>query len=120
MLRASAEKTGRPADLRAVVDPMRDPLLPAGPQLLAFADAAVLRDADEMPVARRALLDAAGPEAVVRAAGCAGNFQMMNRLLDAIGVRVRRQGMDLAAELGLQVPRHLHPADHKAVSGATG
>lgn len=110
MLRASSDHTSRPADLRAVVDPMRDSLLPAGSALLAFTDAAVLRDREEIAVARRALLEVAGPEAVVRAAACAGNFQMMNRLLDAIGVKVRRQGMELAAELGLTVPDHLRPA----------
>ena len=111
MLRASSRHTGRPADARAVVDLTKDALVPHGAELLAFTDAAVLRDRDEMPVARQALLDVAGPEAVVRAAGCAANFQMMNRLLDALGVEVRRQGMELAAELGLAVPDHLRPAD---------
>ena len=107
MLRASGQTTDRPNDLTAIVDPMRDPLLPAGPELLAFVDAAVLRDADELPTARRALLDRAGPAAVVRAAAVAGNFEMMNRLLDAIGVPVSRRQADLASELGLRVPDHL-------------
>ncbi len=107
MLRASGEKTGRPSDLTAIVDPVRDSLLPAGGELLAFADAAVLRDGDEMPVARRKLLDAAGPAAVVRAAAVAGNFEMMNRLLDAVGVAVRGGQLRLADELGLRVPDHL-------------
>jgi hypothetical protein len=109
MLRASAARTGRPVDLRALVDPMADPLLLAGRELVAFTDAAVLRDIDEMPLARRALLDAAGPAAVVRAAAVAGNFEMMNRLLDAIGVSVRAGGMAVADELGLRVPDHLRP-----------
>jgi len=109
MLRASATSTGRQADLRALVDPMRPSLLPAGSELLAFTDAAVLRDADEMPVARQALLEVAGPAAVVRAAAVAGNFEMMNRLLDAIGVAVRGPSLALADELGLRVPDHLRP-----------
>ncbi len=109
MLRASAEDTGRDHDLQAVVDPMADSLLPAGPELTAFTDAAVLRDPQEMPGARRSLLDVAGEAAVIRAAAVAGNFQMMNRLLDAIGVRVNRGRMDLADELGLTVPAHLRP-----------
>lgn len=88
---------------------MADSLLPAGSELLAFADAAVLRDGHEMPDARTALLRTAGEAAVIRAAAVAGNFQMMNRLLDAIGVRVRRSGMALADELGLSVPEHLLP-----------
>ncbi|MDH4278332.1 MAG: hypothetical protein OEW83_09650 [Acidimicrobiia bacterium] len=105
----SAERTDRTHDLRAIVDPMADPLLPAGAELTAFTDAAVLRDAHEMPSARTALLDAAGEAAVIRAAAVAGNFQMMNRLLDAIGVRVHRGGMTIAAQLGLTVPPHLLP-----------
>lgn len=109
MLRASSDRTGRPSDLHAVVDPMRDPLVPAGPQLLAFADAAVLRDPDEMPTARQALLDAAGPEGVVRAAAVAGNFDMMNRLLDATGVVVPKRMAVVADELGLRLPDHLRP-----------
>lgn len=88
---------------------MADSLLPAGSELLAFADAAVLRDGHEMPDARTALLRTAGEAAVIRAAAVAGNFQMMNRLLDAIGVRVRRSGMAFADELGLSVPEHLLP-----------
>lgn len=109
MLRASSTRTHRPVDLRALVDPARDPLLPAGRELLAFTDAAVLRDPHEMPAARDALLRAAGEAAVIRAAACAGNFEMMNRLLDAIGVPVSTGGMALAADLGLAVPDHLHP-----------
>ena len=107
MLRASSIKTERPADLVAVVDPMRDPLLPAGSELLAFTDAAILGDHEEMPPARRALLTAAGPDAVVRAAAVAGNFQMMNRLLDAVGVAVPAGRVPLADELGLRIPDHL-------------
>lgn len=109
MLRASADKTNRPHDLTALVTATVDPLLDAGAELLAFADAAVLRDEHEIEVARNELLAAAGSEGVVRAAAVAGNFEMMNRLLDAIGVRVSRHGMALAEQLGLEVPGHLRP-----------
>ncbi len=109
MLRVSSNRTGRPVELRSIVDSVTHPILPRGPQLLAFADAAVLRDVDEMPVARAAVFASAGPAGVVRAAGCAGNFEMMNRLLDAIGVTVNAPGMTLADGLGLDVPMHLRP-----------
>lgn len=109
MLRASSNHSDRPAFIGAIVDPAADPLLAAGRELLAFTDAAVLGDTEELPIARAELLAAAGPDAVVRAAACAGNFQMMNRLLDAIGVPVSRAGAALAAELGLQLPSHLAP-----------
>lgn len=109
MLRASSRQTDRPVDLQSIVDPFTDSLLPAGRELLAFTDAAVLGDADEMPPARAALLSVAGPAATIRAAAVAGNFQMMNRLLDALGVRVGPSAMRLANELGVEVPPHLHP-----------
>ncbi len=111
MLRASGKRTQRPVDLGSIVDITTDPLLPAGRELLAFTDAAVLRDDDEMPVAREALRQLVGDAGVVRAAACAGNFEMMNRLLDAIGVPVSEAGIALADGLGLVVPRHLRPAD---------
>ena len=107
MLRASSDRTDRPADIGSVVDPVRDPLVPAGREILAFTDAAVLRDGEEMPAARQALLDAAGADAVVRAAAVAGNFEMMNRLLDATGVAVPTRFEPLADELGLRIPDHL-------------
>lgn len=109
MLRASSRHTGRPADLRAIVNPFTDPLVPAGRELLAFTDAAVLGDADEMPIAREALVRGAGQAATIRAAAVAGNFQMMNRLLDALGVRVGPSALRLADELDIAVPHHLHP-----------
>jgi hypothetical protein len=109
MLRASSQSTDRPVDLSAIVAPMGDSLLPAGAELLAFTDAAVLRDVHELPGARDRLLAVAGEAAVLRAAAVAGNFEMMNRLLDAIGVPVRSPQMQLADELGLRVPDHLRP-----------
>lgn len=59
-------------------------------------------------VGEEALKLVAGPEAVVRAAGCAGNFQIMNRLMDTLGVPVSRR-LALAEELGLDLPDHLMP-----------
>lgn len=111
MLRASSRHTARPADLRAVLDPFSDSLVPAGRELLAFTDAAVFADTAEMPLARRELIQVAGEDATVRAAAVVGNFQMMNRLLDALGVRVGANAMRLANELGLRVPTHLRPPE---------
>lgn len=39
----------------------------------------------------------------------AANFEMMNRLLDAIGVPVMAATADLATEMGLAIPDHLQP-----------
>jgi hypothetical protein len=51
------------------------------------------------------LTRAAGPAAVVRAAAVAGNFQMMNRLVDATGVPVGASMWEIADELGIRPPR---------------
>ena len=40
-----------------------------------------------------------------------GTFEMMNRLLDAIGTPVRLPLHPLATAMGLRVPDHLHPSE---------
>ncbi|MCP5026344.1 MAG: hypothetical protein GY929_08680 [Actinomycetia bacterium] len=107
MLRASAKQTNRPVDLRSVVDAGIDPGLDWGRALLEFTDALVLGDDDELPIARQRLLDVAGEPATVRAAGCAGNFQMMNRVLDAVVAPVNPVFASVGDELGITVPAHL-------------
>jgi len=74
---------------------------------MAFTDAVVLRDPDEIPQARSALEAAAGAEFADRAALVAGNFSMMNRLLDAIGAPIGKHGLPTAALLGVEIPEHL-------------
>jgi hypothetical protein len=109
MLRASSERSSRPVALGSIVDPTLDPGIAAGRELVAFADAAVLRDDDEMTIARDRLLTVAGPRAVVRAAGVVGTFEMMNRLLDGIGVPIGAHAAPMAAVLGVDVPDHIRP-----------
>lgn len=104
MLRASSQATGARFDLRGVVDPTVDPLVPAGPELVAFTDAAVLHDVHEIDAARDALVAAAGTEAAARAATVAGNFSMMNRLLDGIGVGPHPSMLPIGDELGVHPP----------------
>ncbi|MEJ7801123.1 MAG: alkylhydroperoxidase-related (seleno)protein, partial [Ilumatobacter sp.] len=87
MLRASAQTTGQAIDLGAVTDRAPDPLLSAGPGLRAGASA-VIRTVCSLGPARSVLAATAGQYAVVRAAAVAGNFQMMNRLVDATGVPI--------------------------------
>jgi hypothetical protein len=103
MLRASVQHTGQPADLRSIADVTRDPLLPAGRELRDLTDAAVLRDPYERDVALPALVAAAGEPAAVRSAAVAGNFEMMNRLLDGIGVGPGGM-VSIAPELGVTYP----------------
>ncbi len=109
MLRASAKQTDRPVDLRSVVDAGVEPLLEWGRPLLEFTDALVLGDPDELPISRQRLLEVAGEAATVRAAGCVGNFQLMNRVLDAVIAPVNPAFAPMGVELGLTVPAHLTP-----------
>ena len=100
MLRASSQAAGAPFDLRGVADVTVDPRVAAGRELVAFTDAAVLHDVDEIGAARDALIAAAGPDAAARAA----NFSMMNRLLDGIGVGPHPSMLPIGDELGVHPP----------------
>jgi hypothetical protein len=103
MLRVSGEHLGQEPDLGALTDARVDPVTPDARELLAVADAVVLRDPDELPIAVERLVVALGPEAAVRAVAVAANFQMMNRMLDAIGVDYGGSP-ELAATIGVPFP----------------
>ena len=107
MLRESAKHQRQPVEVKHVTDPMLDPLLPAGREITAFVDAVVLLDFDELPLARRALHDAAGPGAVTRAAAVCAGFEGTNRVVDAVGVPVNKRYYDIGDELGVTIPDHL-------------
>jgi len=101
MLRASAHISQQNVDLRAVSDRSIDPNIPAGKELLDFADALLGDDEQALDEARDALQGVAGDAATTRAALVIGNFEMMNRLLDATGVPVPLSMGAITAELGL-------------------
>ena len=107
MLRASAQKSGIEVDLRPIATGVGDTGIPHGREIMAFTDAVVLRDSDELPHARADLETVAGTEFADRAAMVAGNFSMMNRSLDAIGAPVGKHGLPTAALLGVEIPEHL-------------
>ena len=107
MLRASITTYERALTPAPIVAGIGDTGVPHGQLLMAFTDAVVLRDEDELDEARAALDSAIGPAATDRAAMVAGNFSMMNRALDAVGAPVDRGLEDLAAEMGLAIPEHL-------------
>lgn len=81
-----------------------DSNVPGDAVLSALADAAVLRDGDEIGSARRRCLDALGPATTVRAAAVVANFEMMNRLLDGIGVGPPRRMLPIGDEIGVPLP----------------
>lgn len=101
LLRASALETGTPLALQGVTDDGVDPLLPAGAPLRAFVTALVRRA--EPGRARERLAEAVGPAGAARAAAVAGNFEMMNRVVDATGCPVPPRVRELAEPLGLDL-----------------
>jgi hypothetical protein len=100
MLRASAQVFGSPLNLAGISDLSQDPLIAGGTELLAFTTALVERDEDSLDSARSALMSSLGAAATARASAVTGNFEMMNRLLDATGVPASVDP-GLAVEMGL-------------------
>ena len=101
MLRASAHTAGIEIDLRSITERAINPNVPAGPQLLDFVDALIQNDLLAIQATRGNLSDVIGPAGAARAALVAGNFEMMNRILDATGVPVPISMGDISTELGL-------------------
>jgi hypothetical protein len=95
MLRASADQSSLQLDLSGVSDFMTDSGVPAGGQLIALTDAVVLRDSDELELARTAAAEQLGVAATVRAIAIASNFMMMNIIMDALGTKPPGDSSDL-------------------------
>ena len=105
MLSWSSEHTNTPVDLGAVTDRTIDPLIPGGPQLLAYVDAVVAGPDRAIGETAVALERELGRDGLVNAASVIGNFQMMNRVADGTGMPVgqgsRRRHAELIDRLGL-------------------
>ena len=87
MLRASADAASVVLNLRAIGDPTQGSGRDDADALLAFTSALVQR-MDDLDEQRLQLIDVLGADAVVPASGSAGNFEMMNRILDGAGIPV--------------------------------
>jgi len=105
MLRASADTSGDPIDLRAVGDETLDSGLAGGRFLSAIAEAVVLRDLDELMIAREQCTAALGQPSADRAVAVAANFEMMNRLLDGAGVGPSAAMRPIGELIGVPLPR---------------
>ena len=103
MLSWSIEATSGTVELRAITDRTLDPLIPGGNELLAFVDAAL--SVVDVTDARARLEASLGQEATVDASAVVGNFEMMNRIADGVGMPVgggtRRRMAAVIADLGL-------------------
>lgn len=93
MLRVSSEKTERTCDLNMINGvPGGASDIEFGMELMHFAESLAMSlvggDEVELDRARSQLLEVAGPDVLVDAAGVAGNFQRMVRIADAMGIPV--------------------------------
>ncbi|NND74571.1 MAG: hypothetical protein HKN44_06150 [Ilumatobacter sp.] len=104
MLRASAEANDETIDLRGVGDVSVDSGVRHGHVLGAVVEAAVLRDADEMDIARERAVQALGSAGAVRAIAVTANFEMMNRLLDAVGIGPPASRLAIGDAIGIPLP----------------
>lgn len=64
-----------------------------------FVTAVVGDDAGAADDARAALVDGIGGDGLVDAAAVVGNFEMMTRIADGTGARLRDKQLDAAAEI---------------------
>ncbi len=109
MLRASLHETGQELHPRVIAEGCGTCGVPAGNDIRALVDACVMRDFDEYPDARVRAELRLGRDTADRIVMVAANFEMMNRLLDAVGVPVSATTTGLATEMGLVIPDHLQP-----------
>ncbi len=102
MLRVSAHAVGHEIDLRSVADRTVTPVDPIDAALYRFTDALIDRT-DDLDTTRSTLLDLIGPSGVVAAAAAAGNFEQMNRLVDATGLPITAERWATAPTIGLDL-----------------
>ena len=104
MLRASADANNETVDMRGVGHVAVDSGVPGDVELTALTDAVVLRDPDELDIARSRAVERLGATSTVRAIAVAANFEMMIRLLDAAGVGPTAAMRPVGDLIGIALP----------------
>lgn len=102
MLRASVEASGEEVDLRAAVAGTGESHIEHGDLLGRFAEALVHRDSS-LAELREQVRAEVGADAVVEAAGVAGNFQRQVRIADGTGIPIDEGMAAPTAELREQL-----------------
>jgi hypothetical protein len=88
MLSWSSEEANQQISLHPIAAGEGDPLLPGGSELIGFVNTTLAGKG--IGEARAAVVEALGPAAAVDAAAVIGNFEMMNRIADGVGMPVGR------------------------------
>ena len=103
MLSWSIQETNQRINLLPIADGSGDTLLTGGSELIGFVTATL--SGNEIAAARAAVVDALGTAAAADAAAVIGNFEMMNRIADGVGMPVgpgtRSRMAGIIQELGL-------------------
>ena len=99
LLRASAKHSGETFDLSVVMTGVGDGGIVHGQALMTFAEMALGDDARALIEARRSLLSALGPAALVDAAAVAGLFNAIDRVADATGTPLEAWKSEASSEV---------------------
>ena len=101
MLRASAQSNDTEIDIQGIAGDAASASegIEYGAELMGFAEAVAHRDPDPLSLARQKLLEKAGPEVLVDAAGVAANFQRMVRIADSIGIPYDNSRSEMSAQI---------------------
>ncbi len=103
MLSSSIEAAQGQVNLKAIAQPSIDPLVEGGRHLLAYVDAVLF--GTNIAATRSGVVDVLGEHAAVDAAAVMGNFEMMNRIADGVGMPVgggtRKRMHQVIVDLGL-------------------
>jgi hypothetical protein len=108
MLSWSVEETGQRLNVKPIAGGGGDPLLPGGRQLIDYVTAAL--GPGNVTAALQQVETSLGAAAVVDAAAVTGNFEMMNRIADGLGMPVgggtRKRMAQVIADLRLDTYPH--------------
>lgn len=88
MLRESVENHGQNVDLNVLISGGNAGEIDFHEELIAFAEAIVTGPGEVIGRARDSLINAAGSDVMVDAAGVASNFQRMVRIADSTGIKL--------------------------------
>lgn len=86
VLRESGRLLNKFFNIEAIVRPTLDVGIEGGGELLAFADAILSADRDELDRARKALAEVLGPVAVASASIIAADFSKNDRIANGLGI----------------------------------
>jgi hypothetical protein len=86
MLSWSCEETKQEVDLLPIAQGAGDPLLPGGIALIELVNATLA--GDDVAAPRDLVVAELGEPAAIDAASVIGNFEMMNRIADGVGMPV--------------------------------